>query len=107
MRLRREVSPYGEVRELFWTENAHRFAILRRGGYHPPIASLLLLSQGRGGAMPFATNGIAPPAFSCKNIIVYMIRCYDEIFDSYIRKLVFNQLQLFFCALPKGFHLIG
>ena len=43
MRLRREVSPYGEVRELFWAENAHHFAILRRGVFLPPDGGFHLL----------------------------------------------------------------
>ena len=37
------------------------------------------LANGRGGAMPFATNGIAPPAFSCKMTIASI--CSDIMAD--------------------------
>ena len=37
--------------------------------------------------MPFATNGIAPPAFSFKNInLCIMEGQHDESFNSYIRE---------------------
>ena len=32
--LRCEISPDGEVRDLFWAENAYRLAVFRRGGFN-------------------------------------------------------------------------
>ena len=58
--------------------------------------------------MPFATNGIAPPAFSCKNIIAYI---RFEIMLKARAVTLENRVSIngdcSFATSPQGFHLTG